>query len=169
MHGDGTRGEAGSLEEVLGLAVAGQGGGVDAPAAPALAEFHRILEPRGWLALVWNDRDDSDPLTAGYHVILSSTPEGKSITRSWRKSSEILWSTPWFERSRTFTFVSEQEMDEEGLIGRAFSASYAPREPARAEQMKVALQELFARFQVNGNVRMRYQVNLFVARRTERV
>ena len=117
--------------------------------------------------LVWNDRDDNDPMTAAYHRILSSTPEGHAITNSWRKSCDILFRTTWFEKPRTFTMPSDQALDEEGLIGRAMSASYAPREPALLEKMKVDLRQLFAASQVNGIVRMRYQVNLFLAQRTE--
>ena len=133
----------------------------------ALAEFHRVLVPSGWLALVWNDRDDSDPLTAAYHKILSSSREGQKIADSWRTSSAILNNSPWFEPPRTFTLPSEQSLDEEGLIGRAMSASYAPREPEALEQMKVNLRQLFAASQVDGIVRMRYQVNLFLAQRKQ--
>ncbi len=131
-----------------------------------LAEFHRILEPRGWLALIWNDRDDRDPLTSAYHKILSNSAEGRAITNSWRTSTDILKATPWFEPPRTFTFPSEQILDEEGLIGRAMSASYAPREPVALEKMKQELRDLFASSQVDGIVHMRYQVHLFLAKRT---
>jgi SAM-dependent methyltransferase len=134
----------------------------------ALAEFHRVLEPNGWLALVWNDRDNNDPLTAAYHKILSSTREGQKITDSWRTSSTILDNSPWFEPPRTFTLPSDQSLDEEGLIGRAMSASYAPREPAALKKMKLDLRQLFAAFQVDGTVRMRYQLKLFLAKRTDR-
>jgi len=34
----------------------------DAPAA--LAEIHRVLRPGGWLDLIWNERDESDPMVA---------------------------------------------------------------------------------------------------------
>ena len=139
----------------------------DGPAA--LAEFNRILEPRGWLALIWNDRDDSDPLTAAYHQILTSTPQAQAIANSWRQSSAILSNTPWFERPRTFTFPLDQVLEEEGLIGRAFSASYAPREPALVEKTKLALRELFARYQVNGiSSHALPGQPLFLARRMER-
>jgi len=34
----------------------------DAPVA--LAEVARVLRPHGWLALIWNERDESDPMVA---------------------------------------------------------------------------------------------------------
>ncbi len=30
----------------------------------ALAEMARVLRARGWLALIWNERDESDPMVA---------------------------------------------------------------------------------------------------------
>ncbi len=47
------------------------------------------------------------------------------------------------------------------------SASYAPREPVALEKMKQELRYLFASSQVDGMVRMRYQVHLFLAKRTD--
>jgi SAM-dependent methyltransferase len=129
----------------------------------ALKEFHRVLVPGGWLALMWNDRDNSDLLTSAYHQILSSTVEGRTITGSWRKSSEILFHTPWFKPPHTFTFTADQVLDQEGLVGRALSASYAPRQPEQRNKLIADLRELHARAQKDGVVRMRYQVNLFLS------
>ncbi len=133
----------------------------------ALAEFHRILEPKGNLALVWNDRDDSDSLTGAYHQILSNSLEGQAVTNSWRKSSEILHQSRWFAPPRVFTFSSDQTLDEDGLVGRALSASYAPRDPANREKLVAGLRDLFRGSEQNGLVHMRYQVNLFISRRTK--
>jgi SAM-dependent methyltransferase len=133
----------------------------------ALAEFHRILAPGGCLALVWNDRDDTDPLTRAYHDILIGSLEGQAVTSSWRQSSEILNHSRWFALPRVFTFSSDQILDEEGLVGRALSASYAPREPANREKLVAGLRDLFKNAEQNGLVRMRYQVNLFVSQRAD--
>src|SRR5262245_32958797 len=43
-------------------------------AAEALAEFHRILRPGGWVALVWNERDPRDACTAAYGAIIATAP-----------------------------------------------------------------------------------------------
>lgn len=133
----------------------------------ALAEFQRLLEPNGFLGIVWNDRDESDPVTVEYDATLRVTSEAAAMVRPWRKASDILFDNPWFERPRTFTFASEQFLDEEGLIGRAQSASYAPKEPAQVEKMIDALRALFTRRQQNGLVCMRYAVSLFLTRRAD--
>ncbi len=62
-----------------------------------LAEFHRILEPQGRLALMWNDRDDRDPLTSAYHKILSNSAEGRCHNQFLRSSTDILKKTAYFE------------------------------------------------------------------------
>src|SRR5262249_39734363 len=36
----------------------------------ALAEFHRILKPGGWVILLWNERDERDEFTAAYGAII---------------------------------------------------------------------------------------------------
>jgi SAM-dependent methyltransferase len=132
----------------------------------ALAEFQRILQPDGWLALVWNDRDDSDPLTAAYHRLLSSTAQGGVVTGSWRQASEILHHTPRFAPPREFVFSSEQVLDEQGLVGRALSASYAPREGRERDELIAGLRDLFSKSARDGLVKMRYQVNVYVSQRT---
>ncbi|TMQ31607.1 MAG: hypothetical protein E6K70_22450 [Planctomycetota bacterium] len=58
-------------------------------------------------------------------------------------------------------------MDEEGLLGRAFSASYAPREPALAEAFATALRAVFARYEVNGKVVIRYETSVYLGQRPD--
>src|SRR5262249_25147361 len=40
---------------------------------PTLREFHRILKPSGWVALLWNERDETDAFAAAYGKIVRST------------------------------------------------------------------------------------------------
>src|SRR5262249_57561369 len=44
----------------------------DAP--KALAEFRRVLRPGGWVTLLWNERDESDPCTAAYGALIPPAP-----------------------------------------------------------------------------------------------
>jgi hypothetical protein len=58
-------------------------------------------------------------------------------------------------------------VDEEGLLGRAFSASYAPREPAAAAAFAEELRRVFARHRQGGTVVLRYVTTVYLARRRE--
>jgi SAM-dependent methyltransferase len=131
----------------------------------ALREFHRILRPSGWVALVWNERDESDSFTAAYGVVIRSTPETASVEGPRGRAGEALLVSRLFEAAECLAFSHEQILDEEGVLGRAFSASYAPREPDAASVFAAALRAVFARFQQDGSVRLRYVTSVYLGRR----
>ena len=56
---------------------------------------------------------------------------------------------------------------QDGLIGRAFSASYAPRDRDRAAAFTAELRDLFRRWRQRGVVRMSYTTTVYTARRRE--
>lgn len=133
----------------------------------ALGEFYRVLRPGGWVALVWNERDDRDPFTAEYSALLRSNPEAVAVENERWRAGEPLLTHPLFRDARCDRFEHEQRLDEDGLLGRAFSASYAPREPARAEMLRNGLRELFRRAQREGTVVLRYETSVYTAQRRE--
>jgi SAM-dependent methyltransferase len=135
----------------------------DVPAA--LREFHRILKPGGWVVLLWNERDESDPFTAAYGAVIRSAPDAAIIEGPRAKAGEALLQSPLFQQTEKVRFAHEQTLDQQGVLGRAFSASYAPREPKAAEGFAQALREVFARFQVTGKVVLRYQTSIFYGQR----
>jgi SAM-dependent methyltransferase len=135
---------------------------------PALAEFHRILKPDGWVALMWNERDESDPFTAEYGVAFRSVRGAAALEMSRGRAGEPLLVSPLFQDGSRVTFANVQELDEDGLLGRAFSASYAPREPEEAERFAAALREVFARHQRHGRVVIHYEAAVYLARRLVR-
>src|SRR5438094_931691 len=57
-----------------------------------------------------------------------------------------------------------QEVDLQGLLGRAFSASYAPREPDRAEKFAADLVDVYYRFQRDGQVVICYETTVYTGR-----
>jgi hypothetical protein len=59
-------------------------------------------------------------------------------------------------------FRHEQLLDEPGLIGRAMSASYVPKEGPRAERLVDSLRELFRREAVGGRVAFAYRVFVYL-------
>jgi hypothetical protein len=73
--------------------------------------------------------------------------------------------SPLFQEAQRAAFSNEQWVDEEGLIGRALSASYAPRDPAQVKQFTAELRSVFARFQHDGQVRLCYETSVYTARR----
>ncbi len=135
-----------------------------APAA-ALAEFARILKPGGWVALVWNERDETDPFTAAYGAAVRATRHAAAVEGPRGRAGEVLLHDPRFEGGERVVFGHAQVVDQDGLLGRAFSASYAPREPAEAEAFAAALRDVFARFQRDGRVVVRYETAVYLARR----
>jgi SAM-dependent methyltransferase len=133
-------------------------------AQAALREFHRILKPGGWVALVWNERDESDPFTAAYGAVIRSAPGAAAVEGPRARAGEPLLTHPLFRDGQRLEFAHHQELDEEGLLGRAFSASYAPREPAAVAAFASALRGVFGRYQRGGRAVVRYVTSLYLAR-----
>src|SRR5262249_8786336 len=99
----------------------------------ALAEFRRILKSGGGTGLLWYERDESDPLTAAFGAVVRTGPDAARVEGSRMSAGEVLADSPHFEAVERAIFPHRQQVDREGLLGRAFSATYAPREPAAAE------------------------------------
>jgi SAM-dependent methyltransferase len=131
----------------------------------ALAEFHRILRPDGWAVLMWNERDESDPFTAAYGKIIRSAPDAAAVEVPRGTAGKALLSSPLFDNADCRVFRQHQQLDEAALHGRAFSASYAPREPKTASAFAAALSDLFARSHSHGQVTLHYETGVYLARR----
>jgi SAM-dependent methyltransferase len=134
--------------------------------AAALREFHRILKPGGWVVLMWNERDDGDPFTAAYGAAVRATPDAAAVEVPRGRAGEPLLYHPQFEQAACAHFAHGQALDEAGLLGRAFSASYAPRQgSAEADAFEAALRQLFARWRSAGQVTIRYTTSVYTALR----
>jgi SAM-dependent methyltransferase len=134
---------------------------------PALREFHRVLKPGGWAALMWNERDESDPFAAAFGAVIRTLREQARIERDRARAGEPLLTHPCFEAGERLVFANEQALDEGGVLGRAYSMSGAPREGPAADALADALREVFARYQHGGRVVLRYETSLYLARRRE--
>lgn len=133
---------------------------------PALREFCRILRPSGRLALVWNERDRQDPFTAAYSQVIRQASGNHPAENRLQATNplELLQNSPLFHQVRQRTFVYRQELNLSGLIGRATSTSYLPREGPGFEQLVTCLTELHQTWKDDQEkVCLSYHTNIFLA------
>jgi SAM-dependent methyltransferase len=131
----------------------------------ALAEFHRVLEPAGRLALLWNVRKPSDPFMEGYEAVVRraqrhAESQGQVVRRHRSHRPD---GTGHFANVRVLTYSNPQPLDLSGLLGRARSASYFPRSGALRAELDDTLRDLFAEHQVNGRITLRHETQLTLA------
>jgi SAM-dependent methyltransferase len=131
----------------------------------ALVEFRRILKPGGWVVVLGNERDELDSFTAAFGAVIRSTKDAAAIEEPRARAGDGLLTSDLFEENGRAHFRHEQELDEEGVLGRAFSASYIPRDPASVAAISAALREVFSRFHQEGQVRLKYVTTVTSARR----
>lgn len=130
---------------------------------PTLLEFRRILKESGRLAVVWNNRDRNDVFTAEYSQIIQKSSKNHPA-ESRMKKLEPLLATPYFVNFKEYTFAHKQDLDLNGLIGRAMSSSYLPREGKEREELISDLQDLFQNFsQQEDCVSLVYSTSVHIA------
>lgn len=128
----------------------------------ASREFERILKPKGQVALVWNDRLDSDPFHQAYEALLHThCPDYKQVNHR-RVTPEMLVKV-FAPRSMVMTtFPNIQVFDFDGLKGRLLSCSYALKTDAAGYGAMLAeLKQLFEQHSQNDRLNFRYQTKLF--------
>ncbi len=133
--------------------------------ALSLQEFHRILRSSGRLALVWNDRDQTDAFTAHYSNLVQ-TISGKHPAEQQQLplASDVLAASAVFQSCRQHSFEYRQATDLETLLGRARSTSYIPQQGALYEQFVADLTALHTRWaDADGVVDLVYCTNVFLA------
>jgi SAM-dependent methyltransferase len=125
-------------------------------------ELARILRPRGWVALIWNER----PLDAGafldeYDSLLRRhAAEYDRVTNM--RADEGKMREFFGKRPETAVFANRQTFDFAGLEGRLMSSSYAP-EPGHPEHepMIAGLRDLFERHNRGGKVLFPYRTLVY--------
>lgn len=131
----------------------------------AIAEFHRVLRADGRLALLWNNRNRADPLTRAYIDAIHAV-HGEDLVEQRPFDPEVVAIDGLFTPSTLSTFAHAQALDREGLIGRAVSASYVPRDGAEFVELQRLMAELFERHRDSrGLVTLRYVTKLYLATR----
>ncbi len=132
-----------------------------------LGEFHRILKPGGWTVLMWNERDDRDPITAAYGAVIRTASNAAAIEdHRQARAGYALRAIRLFHQAEQVTFHNQQTLDEGGLLGRAFSCSYAPHEPSERAAWADQLRRVFHQHQQDGTVVLSYETTIYLAQRT---
>jgi SAM-dependent methyltransferase len=133
--------------------------------ARARAEFGRVLEPRGWVVLVWNERPaDAGAFLDDYDSLLrrhaAEYDRVTNLRADENKIREFFGRTP-----ETAVFSNRQTFDFAGLHGRLMSSSYAPEpgHPAH-EPMIAGLRDLFERHHRGGKVLFPYRTLVYYGR-----
>jgi SAM-dependent methyltransferase len=127
----------------------------------ALAEIHRVLRPRGVLALFWNRRVEDDPVNAAIEELVAPHRGAVPTHRgdAWRAA---------FDRTRSFGPLEEQvfenvlEQDAAGLEARVGSISFiATLEPSERAEVLERARALAG----EGTVRVPYRTEVHISRR----
>ena len=132
----------------------------------ALQEFKRILKPDGWIALMWNERDESDPFTKEYGDLLRTLPDTSLLEVSRGAAGQALFDCDYLKEQHKDDFSNLQVLDLDLFLGRAFSASYSPDPDSReALVFEEKLRAVFDRYAVDdGQVVMKYVCSVYSAR-----
>ncbi|HET6638549.1 MAG TPA: class I SAM-dependent methyltransferase [Gemmatimonadota bacterium] len=91
----------------------------------ALAEFARVLRPRGLLALMWNVVVPDAFTDEVFALVARHNPShGRPVTRRMLATPEPLARHPAFDVAAPAEFAHERTMNEDAYVGYAFSWSY---------------------------------------------
>jgi SAM-dependent methyltransferase len=131
----------------------------------ARAEFSRILQPGGWVVLVWNNWDvNASPFMAAYEELVQTY--GTDYAQVNHRLVDRAKLEEFFGGPVEFRpFRYRQQFDFEGLKGRLLSSSYAP-EPGhpKHDPMLAKLAEIFAAHQRNGQGSFEYVTEMYYGR-----
>jgi len=130
--------------------------------APARKEFKRILKDKGFVALIWNERQlDTTAFLRGYEFFLIKFGTDYETVRHENITKEKL--KDFFQTDvRQAAFENKQTVDFEGLKGRMLSSSYSPsKENPRFGEMLENLETLFAQHAESGKIDILYTTKVF--------
>ena len=132
----------------------------------ARAELKRVLEPGGWMAVIWNERHKkTPPFMADYErLLLDWAIDYERIDHTGIGRADL---APFFAPAevREFVCANRQLLDLGGLEGRLRSCSYAPgpEHPDHAPMM-AELRRIFADCQQDGRVAIDYDCRIYYGR-----
>ncbi len=125
-------------------------------------EFRRILRDKGFIALIWNERQlDTNKFLRDYENLLSEFGTDYQNVRHDNINKKDLRAF-FMTEVQCATFQNIQKLDFDGLKGRMLSSSYMPTaENPRFVQMLKNLESLFAQHHENGKIEILYDTKVF--------
>lgn len=131
----------------------------------ALREFHRVLRPRGRVAVMWNSRDGDDPATIEYGRLMREA-SGNHPAETRDDNAGPMVESALFTGYRVREHGYVQRLSLEGLLGRARSSSYCPTEGRAWERLREGLTALHAEHcGEDGFVEIRYTTRVHMVER----
>lgn len=133
--------------------------------AEARREFRRILQPKGVVALLWNERlTGPDPFSRDYEGLLLDF--GTDYRQVDHRRIDATALERFFGRAPVSrAFPHAQSLDGGGLRARLLSSSYTPAAGMAGHgEMLEELGRLFARHQVSGHIKMMYDCHMHIGR-----
>jgi SAM-dependent methyltransferase len=106
----------------------------------ATIEARRIIRPGGRLVVVFNERDERDPFTAGYGNIVRKYATDATEERRARALAHAAAIDP--ARTSRLEFANGQLLDRAGVHKRTESSSYAPHSGPEHDAMHAELDAL---------------------------
>jgi ubiquinone/menaquinone biosynthesis C-methylase UbiE len=126
----------------------------------ALPELHRVLRAGGSVALIWNSRDQDDPLQREISALIAPLAGGRAVAGD---TSRLLEQSPLFGPLEERRFHFAQQLEAESLVGRIASISFVVAAPAETRaEIERTLRELVAAR--GGSVALPYVTDVYVSR-----
>ena len=126
-------------------------------------EFRRVLKPKGWMALVWNERQSAGtPFLLEYERLLQTFATDYQQVGHKRINDDDIQKALGLRLLSVATFPNNQRFDYEGLQGRLLSSSYSP-EPGHPQHapMLAELKRIFEQHQEGGMVSFVYATKVY--------
>lgn len=128
----------------------------------ARMEFTRILKPKGWVVLIWNERRlDSTPFLRAFEQLMLQYGTDYQRVRHENVTKQL---SDFFapQEFRRESFKNVQIFDFDSLMGRVLSASYTP-EPDNPSfgAMIASLRHVFEEHQQRGTIAFEYDTRVY--------
>ena len=129
----------------------------------AKAEFIRILQPGGWVVLLWNDRRfESSPFQRDYEQLLLQFGTDYAQVKTQGRAAVDAISEFFSGHFEKVSLDSSQFFDFESLKGRLLSASYAPKsDHPNYAPMLAELERIFRKHEQRAVVAFEYDTNVY--------